>query len=40
MLKDFFEMTKNNAPLIIFIDEIGSIVTKRVDVQTDAYRKV
>ena len=40
MVRDVFRMAKENAPSIIFIDEIDSIATKRFDAQTGADREV
>lgn len=40
MVRDVFRMAKENAPSIIFIDEIDSIATKRYDAQTGADREV
>ncbi len=40
MVRDVFKMAKDNAPSIIFIDEIDSIATKRFDAQTGADREV
>ena len=40
MVRDVFKMARDNAPSIIFIDEIDSIATKRFDAQTGADREV
>merc|ERR1712166_353536 len=40
MVRDVFRMAKENAPSIIFIDEVDSIATKRFDAQTGADREV
>ncbi len=40
MVRDVFRMAKENAPSIIFIDEVDSIATKRYDAQTGADREV
>ena len=40
MVREVFKMAKENAPSIIFIDEIDSIATKRFDAQTGADREV
>lgn len=40
MVRDVFRLAKENAPTIIFIDEIDSIATKRFDAQTAADREV
>eukprot|EP00697_Spironema_sp_BW2_P008594 gnl/Spiro4/23235_TR11477_c0_g1_i1.p1 gnl/Spiro4/23235_TR11477_c0_g1~~gnl/Spiro4/23235_TR11477_c0_g1_i1.p1 ORF type:complete len:424 (-),score=178.86 gnl/Spiro4/23235_TR11477_c0_g1_i1:75-1319(-) len=40
MVRDVFRMAKENAPAIIFIDEIDAIATKRFDAQTGADREV
>lgn len=40
MVRDVFRMAKENAPSIIFIDEIDAIATKRFDAQTGADREV
>lgn len=36
MVRDVFKMARENAPSIIFIDEVDSIATKRFDSQTGA----
>eukprot|EP00455_Lapot_gusevi_P033538 TRINITY_DN3668_c0_g1_i3.p1 TRINITY_DN3668_c0_g1~~TRINITY_DN3668_c0_g1_i3.p1 ORF type:complete len:406 (+),score=154.55 TRINITY_DN3668_c0_g1_i3:66-1283(+) len=40
MVRDVFRLARENAPAIIFIDEIDSIATKRFDAQTGADREV
>lgn len=40
MVRDVFRLARENAPSIIFIDEIDSIATKRFDAQTGADREV
>lgn len=40
MVRDVFRMAKENAPAIIFIDEVDSIATKRFDSQTGADSEV
>merc|ERR1719440_1376385 len=40
MVRDVFRLAKENAPAIIFIDEVDSIATKRFDAQTGADREV
>jgi len=40
MVRDVFRMAKENAPSIIFIDEIDAIATKRFDAQHGADREV
>ena len=40
MVRDVFRLAKENAPSIVFIDEIDSIATKRYDAETGADREV
>lgn len=40
MVWDVFKMAWENAPSIVFIDEVDSIATKRFDAQTGADREV
>ncbi|KAL0584701.1 hypothetical protein ABG067_005438 [Albugo candida] len=40
MVRDVFRLAKENAPSIVFIDEVDAIATKRFDAQTGADREV
>ena len=40
MVRDMFRMARENAPSIIFIDEVDAVATKRFDAQTGADREV
>mgnify|MGYP003343458607 CR=1 FL=1 len=40
MVRDVFRMARENAPSIVFIDEIDAIATKRFDANTGADREV
>ena len=39
-MRDVFRLAKENAPSIIFIDEVDAIATARFDAQTGADREV
>lgn len=40
MVRDIFRLARENAPAILFIDEVDAIATKRFDAQTGADREV
>jgi len=40
MVRDVFRLARENAPAIIFIDEVDSLCSKRFDAQTGADREV
>lgn len=40
MVRDVFRLARDNAPSIVFIDEIDAIATKRFDANTGADREV
>merc|ERR1712098_797533 len=40
MVRDVFRLARENAPAIVFIDEIDAVATKRFDAQTGADREV
>lgn len=39
MVRDVFRLAKQNAPAIIFVDEVDAIATARFDAQTGADRR-
>jgi len=39
-VKDVFDLAKNKAPSIIFIDEIDAVASRRIDVGTSGEREV
>jgi len=40
MVRDVFRLARENAPAIVFIDEVDAVATKRYDAQTGADREV
>lgn len=40
MVRDVFRLARDNAPSIVFIDEVDAIATKRFDANTGADREV
>ena len=40
MVRDVFRLAKENAPAIVFVDEVDAIATARFDAQTGADREV